>query len=146
MPAVKPLDRVARKWIERASVAGPEYEAGVRAPRVPWDQAAVAAADIWREAVTRAAAEDRYERGVQSAGLARWQQRAVAKGPARFGEGVRLAEADYRSRWGAVRQGIEGVTLPPPGPKGSPQNVQRFVAMRDALIRIGRELRGQRGS
>lgn len=144
MPAVKPLDRVARKWIERASVAGGEYEAGVRQPRRAWDQASVEAADIWAQEVTRAAQEGRYEAGVQAAGAGKWAQRAAQLGPGRFAEGVRVAEPEYRSRWGVIRSAIEGTALPPRGPKGSPAQVERFRIMRDALIAAGRQLRGGR--
>jgi hypothetical protein len=142
MPAVKPIDRVARKWIERARVAGPEYEAGVSAPRTPWDAAAAAAEGIWREAVTRAATEGRFGAGVKAAGLAKWQTRAKAKGPSRFAEGVAIAEPDFRAGWQPIRAAIEAAQLPARGPKGSPGQVQRFAAMRDALIAAGRARRG----
>lgn len=142
MPPVKPLDRVARKWIDRASVAGPEYEAGVSAPRTPWDTAAAAANGIYVSEVTRAAQEGRFESGVRAAGNAKWQNRARALGPGRFAEGVRVAEPDYRARWGSVRQAIEGTQLPAKAPKGSPGQVARFTAMRDSLIAAGRALRG----
>lgn len=142
MPPVKPLDRIARKWIDRASVAGAEYEAGVSAPKVPWSQAAQAAGQIYRSAVTEAAQQGRFEAGVQAAGDAKWQNRARQLGPTRFAQGVQVAEADYRQRFGMVRQAIEAVTLPARGPKGSPAQVARFQAMRDALIAAGRALRG----
>ena len=142
MPPVKPLDRVARKWIDRASVAGAEYEAGVAAPKVPWDMAAAAANAIYVAEVTRAAQAGAFEAGVRAAGNAKWQSRARALGPGRFAEGVRVAEADFRARWGTIRQAIEAVTLPPKAPKGSPGQVARFTAMRDALITAGRAMRG----
>jgi hypothetical protein len=144
MPAVKPVDRVVRKWIERARVAGPEYEAGVSAPRVAWDAAASAAEPIWKDAVTRAAAEGRFGAGVKAAGTQKWQSRAKAKGPGRFSEGVAVAEPDFRAGWTPIRAAIEAASLPARGPKGSPNQVQRFQAMRDALIAAGRARRGMR--
>ncbi|MGH7753107.1 MAG: hypothetical protein ACREN5_09845 [Gemmatimonadales bacterium] len=142
MPPVKPLDRIARKWIDRASVAGPEYEAGVSAPKVPWDTAAAAANAIYVAEVTRAAQAGNFERGVRAAGNAKWQNRARSLGPGRFGEGVRVAEPEYRARFGSIRQAIEAASLPGKGPKGSPAQVARFTAMRDVLIAAGRALRG----
>jgi hypothetical protein len=141
LPAVKPLDRVARKWIERASVAGPEYEAGVSSPKVPWDQAAAAAEGNWAQQLQAAIGEKRFSAGVRARGLAFWQNRAKLKGPTRFAEGVRIAEPEYRTRWGAIRGIIEGTTLPPRKPKG--QNIDRVDAMVKALI-AGR-LRGKAG-
>lgn len=145
MPPVKPLDRIARKWIERASVAGPEYEAGVSAPRVAWDTAAAAANAIYVAEVTRAAQAGAFLAGVRAAGNAKWQSRARQLGPGRFAEGVRIAEPEFRQRFGSIRAAIEGATLPAKGPKGSPAQVARFSAMRDALIAAGRALRGGGG-
>ena len=142
MPPVKALDRIARKWIERASVAGPEYELGVSAPRVAWDSATAAAAPIYATETTRAISEGRFAAGVRAAGNAKWQNRAKALGPGRFAEGVRIAEPEFRQRFGSIRSAIEGTTLPAKGPKGSPGQVARFSAMRDALIVAGRSLRG----
>ena len=145
MPPVKPLERIARKWIDRASVAGAEYEAGVRAPRTAWGAAAAAAGPIYRAAVVEAAGRGAFEAGVRAAGDAKWQSRSIALGPMRFAQGVQVAEADYRQKFGQIRSAIEGVTLPAKGPKGSPANVQRFQVMRDALIAAGRALRGGGG-
>lgn len=142
MPPVKALDRIARKWIERASVAGPEYEAGVSAPKVAWDVAAAAANAIYTAEVTRAAQAGAFEAGVRAAGNAKWQGRARTLGPGRFAEGVRVAEPEYRQRFGSIRAAIEATNLPPKGPKGSPAQVARFTAQRDALITAGRALRG----
>ena len=142
MPPVKALDRIARKWIERASVAGPEYELGVSNPKVAWDTAAAAANGIYVAEVTRAAQAGAFAAGVRAAGNAKWQSRAKALGPGRFAEGVRIAEPEFRQRFGAIRQAIESTTLPAKGPKGSPQQVARFSGMRDALIAAGRALRG----
>lgn len=142
MPAVKPLERIVRKWIERAGVAGAEYAAGVAAPRTPWAGAAVAAGPLFRAAVTEAAARGAFEAGVQAAGEQKWQSRATKLGPGRFAEGVAVAEPDFRNGFGPIRQAIEATTLPTKGPKGSPQNVQRFTVQRDALIAAGRARRG----
>ncbi len=142
MPAVKSLDRVARKWIERAAVAGPEYEAGVASPRTPWASAAAAAGPLYRAAVTEAAGRGAFEAGVQAAGEQKWASRARQLGPMRFAQGVQVAEPDFRAGWGPIRQAIEATSLGPKGPKGSPQQAQRFTQQRDALIAAGRARRG----
>ena len=43
MPKTKGVSNTVDKWQRRASVAQPDYVAGVQNPRVPWDQAAKAA-------------------------------------------------------------------------------------------------------
>jgi hypothetical protein len=142
MPAVKSLDRIARKWIANSGMAGAEYEAGVRAPKTPWAGAAVAAGALYRQAVTEAAGRGAFEAGVSAAGEGKWQSRAIALGPGRFAQGVQVAEPDFRAGFGPIRQAIEATTLPAKGPKGSPANVQRFTTQRDALIAAGRARRG----
>jgi hypothetical protein len=130
MPPVKALDRIARKWIERASVAGPEYELGVSAPKVPWDAATAAAAPIYASETTRAISEGRFAAGVRAAGNAKWQNRARALGPGRFAEGGRVAEPGFRARFGQIRSAIEGITLGAKGPKGSPVPSLRHRGLR----------------
>ncbi len=142
MPPVKPLDRIARKWIDRAGMAGAEYEAGVKSPRTPWAGATVAAGPIYRAAVVEAAGRGAFEAGVQAAGDAKWARKAAELGPARFGQGVAAALPEFTAGFGPIRNAVEATSLPAKGPKGSPQNVSRFTAMRDALIAAGRARRG----
>ena len=115
---------------------------GVSNPKVACDTAAAAANGIYVAEVTRAAQAGAFANGVRAAGNAKWQSRAKALGPGRFAEGVRVAEPEFRQRFGQIRSAIEGITLPTKGAKGSPAQVARFTANRDGLIAAGRALRG----
>jgi hypothetical protein len=133
MPKTKSAQQTVDKWQRRAAVAQPEYTAGVTNPRVPWDQAAAAAENSYKAGVTAAANAGSFGKGVARAGLSKWQQNSIKKGPSRFVEGVQLSGPEYQSQIQAVLQTIESVTLPPRGPKGSPQNYQRVAPIGEAL-------------
>lgn len=133
MAAIKPLDQAADKWTRRAAVAGPDYQAGVSSPRTPWAQASAGAGANYRQAVTAAAASGAYEAGVRAAGDEKWRAGALAKGPQRFAEGVALATGQWQRGFSPYADTISRLTLPPRGPVGSPQNLQRVTAIAAAL-------------
>ncbi len=133
MPAIKPLSQIVDKWSRRASVAGPDYEAGVRQPKQDWATATAEAADRYSQGVQEAIANDAFSKGVEDAGTSRWQQGAVSKGVQRFAPGVNLAKPRYQEKMSKVHAVIQATTLPPPGPRGSDQNIERVRAMNRAL-------------
>lgn len=133
MAAIKPLEQSADKWTRRAAVAGEDYRAGVQAPRVPWDQASIAADANYRQGVTAAANAGRYASGVRKVGVERWRQNASAKGPQRFAEGVALAQGEWQRGFGPYQTALSALALPPRGPAGSPQNLQRVQTVATAL-------------
>lgn len=133
MPAVKDPASVAAKWQRRASTAGQEYEQGVRNPRTSWAGAARAGAEAYKAGVNAAIGRGAFEKGVAAAGDQGWQQGALAKGPGRFAEGVTVGEPAYNAGVGRFLQVIAGTQLPPRGPTGSPQNIQRVAVIAAAL-------------
>lgn len=133
MANMKDITQSADKWQRRAAVAGPDYQAGVSSPRRSWSEAAAAANDSYRAAVTAAATEGRYKAGVSRAGDARWRDGAMQKGPSRFAEGVSLAVGQWQSGFQPYAEAIKRVSLPARGPAGSPQNLQRVAAISTAL-------------
>lgn len=135
MPKTKGVSATVDKWQRRASVAAPDYQNGVQNPRVPWDQAAKAGEANYRTAVTQAATEGRFGKGISRVGNEKWSRGALQKGPSRFVEGVNVAAPNYQDRINTVISTIEGVTLPPRGPKGSPANYQRVTPIGEALRR-----------
>jgi hypothetical protein len=135
MPKTKGVSATVDKWQRRASVAQPDYLAGVQNPRTPWDQAAKAAEANYKTAVTTAATEGRFGKGVARVGAQKWLDGAQKKGPARYVEGVQLGGVNFQDRINTVLSTIEGVTLPARGPKGSPSNYQRVTPIGEALRR-----------
>jgi len=133
MPAVKPVGESADKWVRRAGAAGPDYKKGVENPARDWEEATKAAADAQEAGVTEALANKSFERGVSRAGTAKWKRKAIDVGVPRFAPGVAAAKADYQAGFAPFAAVIEGITLPPRGPKGDPRNFERVKIIGDAL-------------
>ena len=125
--------RVVEKYVARASVAQPEYTRGISDAGNAWETNATAANASYVTAVTAAANAGRFAAGIREAGNAKWQRRSLEKGPGRFVEGVNLGQGDYSTQIQKVLTTIQGITLPPRGPKGSPQNFQRIQPIGNAL-------------
>lgn len=133
MAEIKDVSRIAQKWARVAPQRTQDYTEGVSAPRRDWAASAAAAQDTHIAAMQRAATQKSYSKGVRAAGTAKWQQRALAKGPNRYAEGVSIAEPDYRSGFAPYAETIARTTLPPRYPKGDPRNLERVKAIASAL-------------
>lgn len=129
----KDINAVAAKWAQRAAAAGPDYTAGVKAPRRDWQSNTEAASDSWGAGVNQAVANGSFKRGVAKAGNAKWQANAVAKGGTRYSQGVSVGQPNFASGFGPMLSVIQAVQLPPRQPRGSPGNIQRVSAVNDAL-------------
>lgn len=136
MARTKDAGAVAAKWGRRTASAGQEYVEGVQNPRTSWSAAARAGADAYKQGVTAAIGRGAFEKGVAAAGDAAWQKGATEKGPARFAEGVQLGTPSYQDGVGRVLSTINATALPPRGPTGSPQNIQRVAAIATALRKL----------
>ena len=65
---VKSMARISKKFQDRTSVAGPEYEAGVENPRKPWAAATQAAESNYEQGTQKAITQKRFGKGVARAG------------------------------------------------------------------------------
>lgn len=138
--AVPQISRVASKWARRAASASGEYEDGVKSTSKSWAGATAAAEKNYQQGVAAAASAGRYGKGVQRAGDAKWKKNSAEKGPARYAQGVGLAEADYAGQMAPVLEVISRTDLPPRGPAGSDSNFQRVMVLGKALraLKVGR--------
>jgi hypothetical protein len=133
MAEIKPVSRIREKWTRVTPQRTEDYKLGVQQPRRDWEKAAVAAKETHKAAMTAAAATDAYAKGVAKAGMAKWQSRAIAKGPGRFAEGVMIGGDDYEKGFAPFRDEIEKTPLPPRFPAGDPRNIQRVATIAAAL-------------
>jgi hypothetical protein len=132
-PTVPDASRVAQKWSRRAAGASQDYQAGVESTSASWAGNATAAKDTWKTAVTAAAGRGAFEKGIARSGDAKWKANTVSKGPARYSQGVGVAEGDYSSQVAPYLQLIGSTDLPMRGPAGSPGNIQRVATLAAAL-------------
>lgn len=133
MPPIRPAEVIARKWAEVTPGRAAQYEAGVKNPIRDYQAGALGADAAWKAGVQAAVQANRFTAGVRRAGTSKWQRKAAELGPARYGPGVQAAQADYAAGFAPFREVIEQTTLPPRGPRRSPQNLQRVTAMANAL-------------
>jgi hypothetical protein len=139
---IKSTESAAAKWARRAGNAGAEYEDGIKNPKRDWQQATMAAEDSYKKGVVEAANAGRFGNGVRAAGSAKWQGNAIAKGPARYSQGVQLAENAYAEGFRPYAEVIRSLNLPKRGPKGDPNNIQRVAAISTALHQKKISLKG----
>jgi hypothetical protein len=130
---IKSADVIAAKYATRGAAAGPDYAAGVNAPRNPWAASTTAASDAYSAGVQAAVANGSFVKGVTNAGDAKWQRKAAGVGAQRYPAGVTAAKQDYSTGVAPYLQVLAGLQLPPRGAKGNPGNMQRAVAVATAL-------------
>lgn len=133
MPAIKSIQEIAEKWGRVTPGRAVDYKNGVERPRRDWADATEAASETYAQAITDAIANNRFATGVRRAGTRKWQSKTLEKGPSRWGQGVRMAEPDYRDGFSPYRDLIEQIVLPARGPVNSPENWERSRIIGEAL-------------
>ena len=142
MAGVKPLDKIVEKWDRVASGAQAEYEAGVRDPRKDWAAATKAAEKAYDAGVQAAISAKRFGKGVAKAGTAKWQSMAIAKGPGRWSEGIRLAKDAYSSAFAPYHTALGAISYPEKGPRGDPRNIDRVAIVAKTLHTLKLRIKG----
>src|SRR6266704_1417607 len=131
---IKDTGALATKFAKRAQAAGPDYKAGVLAPRRSQSAEAIAAADRWLGGVT-AAGTVAFTRGLQKAGDEKWQRKAQTVGADRYPSGAAAAGPDWASGVGPILDALRNTSLPPRGLRRSPQNIARVQAVIDTVVK-----------
>lgn len=137
---LRDIGSMSKKFVQRAGAATPDYTAGVANAGPAWQAGASAAGDTYRTAVTQAASEGRYEKGVADAGSGKYQERARTLGSQRYAPGVQASEQDWAKGFGPYASALNGMDLPLRGPRGSAQNSEISSAVQRRLhaIRVGK--------
>ncbi len=142
MAGVKALDKIVDKWDRVSAGAQAEYTAGVEAPRKDWAAATKAAEKAYVAGVQAAIAAKRFGKGVAKAGTAKWQAMAIAKGPMRWSEGIRLAKAAYAEAFAPYHTALGAIVYPEKGPRGDPGNIARVAIVAKTLHDLKIRLKG----
>ena len=130
---VKPLEASAEKWRDNAGRAAEAYATEAEASAEAWARNTGASADNYGQAVAAAGTKERFRRGVQKAGAAKYARKIRDVGKDRFGPGVAAAEADYKAGAEPYMQTIAGLTLSGRKPRGDPGNYRRVEEVGKAL-------------
>ena len=134
MAEIKSLASIRDKWTRVTPARSEDYRIGVQNPRRDWATEAAAGKDNWQQGVANAAQKGMFEKGIARAGSAKWKDKSLKKGPARFSEGVYLAGDDYQKGFEPFRQAIASVDLGPRFPRRDPRNIERVRKVVDALV------------
>ena len=132
MAVIKSMGEIAEKWSTVTPTRATYYETGVRTTAKDWAGATAQAEAAYAAGVSEAVGRGAFARGVGARGTSGWREATLAK-KARWAEGVRIGKDNYTKGFAPFRAVIEGVTLPPKGPRGDPGNYARSQAIGMAL-------------
>jgi len=135
MAEIKSIRAIADKWTRVTPGRVEDYKIGIENPKRDWQEETAAAEGNWKAGVDKAQAAGLFGKGVKKAGTAKWKEKALAKGPGRFAEGVYIAGPDYEKGFGPYRDAIEKVDLGPRFPRRDPRNLDRVKRVCDALVK-----------
>jgi hypothetical protein len=123
---------IAEKWARVTPGRQSDYQAGVQGAAQAYQEGVNAAGSSYEQGVQAAIGEQSWQRGVQNKGQ-KYSSKASQIGAGRWAQGVPAARADYEAGVARPLQALASITLPPRGPKGAPQNLQRVAAVVEAL-------------
>lgn len=129
--SMPPPHDAAAKWAAVTPTRAQYYTTGVQGAAQKWQSGVDSSNDNWGAGVQQAVADRRYATGVQGKG-ALYSQKAATIGSQRWGQGVSQAAPAYETGVQPIFAALSALNLPPKGPKGSPQNLQRVQAVVDA--------------
>lgn len=130
---VKDLGKLAEKFARNAGNAQGDYKDGVAGAGGKWESETAAAEPSYVQGVQAAIGRNAYGKGVRRSGGAAYQAAASTKGVERYPTGVRMGKDNWQKGFQPVAAVLNGVNLPPKGPRRSPQNQARANAVATAL-------------
>ena len=133
--STKSLQDASANWTSVTPGRADVYERNAIAAVSRLVQNTIAGIPNFQSAVAGAAVANRIRTNVAGRGARRYPAKIAAVGRARFGEGVRAAGPEYEAGFGPMLRVIQGVELPPKGPRGADVNYNRVRAVGDALHR-----------
>lgn len=135
---IKDTGSLAKKFVQRAGAAGADYTDGVKNAGQDWEAGAKAGEDNYKIAVTQAANEGRFGKGIAAAGAAKFTQRASTLGAQRYPTGVQAAEGDWARGSQPYLDSLKSMELPPRRPRGQNADRANAVAQRLHAMRVGK--------
>ena len=132
---MKSASQAVVKWQNRASGAGADYTEGAQTTDKDQAARAIAAKQIYQQALTESFGRDAYARGLAKSGKAGWIKGVIEKGAANFQTGVTSpgAQTKYASESGRYDSARKASDAMPRGSKGSAQNLAKVTAVVNAL-------------
>lgn len=124
MIKVKDTAAITKKYIDRAGVATKDYTDGVAGAGGDWESGAKNGEPNFVQGVQDAITRGAYGKGVTGS-ASKYVANATKLGAVRYGPGVQNGAGAYSSGVQPYLDKLKSLTLPPKGPRRSPQNQQR---------------------
>lgn len=139
MAEVKPMSKIVEKFMRNASRAAPDYKDGCETTKKDQAALAIESAPIYEAALTASFGRDAFQKGLRKSGHSGWKRGATGKGTLRYPQGIIESGPAFQEGFAPHHSALEGITYPPRGPRGSPQNLERVRIENETLhkIRIG---------
>ena len=130
---MKTAQASAQKFVERASGASGDYVAGAESTSKDQSSAAIAAKEIYKQALTASFTRDAFSKGLARSGKQGWLEGVKTKGGARFAGGVSASSGKYATNSAKYDTARGAAANLPRGLKGSETNFSRIKAVVTAL-------------
>lgn len=123
------------KWGRRLGAAGPDIQNGIARVTVSPGVQAAAAASLWAQGVTQAAADGTFANNVGKVSLQDWKDSMTTKGIPRLQQGIAQAQSKKQNKIATFLTAVDGavadVSALPRG--GLEQNIARSVAFQRSM-------------
>ena len=130
---VKDVSSSTMKWSENAGRASGEYASRAEAAASDWQSKTVGAAGNFHQAITAPGMKERFSKGVQRAGAAKYARKIRDVAADRFAPGVAAATIDYTAGVEPFFATISALSLSARKPRGDPANYKRVEEVGKAL-------------
>jgi hypothetical protein len=130
----------AKKFVQRASAASPDYATGVANAGGRWQAGAEASDEAYKTGLNESLAEGRFLKGIRKSGGAKYQANAVKLGPERFRTGVANAEGAYNAGVQPFIAAMASFDYGPKGARGSAQNRARIDRHLDLMRKTRKDV------
>lgn len=128
----KDTGSLAKKFVTRATAAAGDYKEGVAGKGGEWEARTKEGESNYESGVQDAITRKAFGRGVAGSG-SKYERNASTLGASRFGPGVANAQDAWARGVQPALDVLKSLTLPPKGPRRSPQNQARSNAVQLAL-------------
>lgn len=130
---MKSASASAQKFAERAAAAATDYVRESEATSKDQAAAAIAAKEVYKQALTASFSKDAYAKGLGKSGKGGWLKGVKEKGADRFAGGVAVSASKYAQNSAPFDSARGAASSLPRSVKGSPQNMARVTAVVTAL-------------
>lgn len=132
---VRSAAEATEEWLRAAPLSLPKYKRGITSPKRPWQESTLASEDIYEDEVQKAIAAKRFGKGVGGSSNAEHQAMSLSKGAANYPGGIRAGKTKYNRKITPVLAYMSNIDLPPPGGRGSPENIARSSAFQTQMAK-----------